>query len=149
MGEGSFYLRQGLIVLHCGRFLIHMGLLYPKNKFCVRVYQQNVLYFCRILGFSYSIFCLRIHTKVILFWYRCNTIIYFLRSQENLICFLTINILHKRVLVLLEQVIVKFLYVQVRIIDGLFQVLSKTFLEKSYLLCNLISCLNVCHSGLR
>ena len=40
------------------------------------------------------------------------------------------------------QVIVKFVCVQVRIDDGVFQVLSKT-------LCSLISCLNVCHSELR
>ena len=41
------------------------------------------------------------------------------------------------------QVIVKFVCVQVRIVDGVFQVLSKTFLEKFYLLCSLISCLSV------
>ena len=45
--------------------------------------------------------------------------------------------------------IVKFVCVQVRIVDGVFQVLSKTFLEKFYLLCSLNSCLGVCHSELR
>ena len=47
------------------------------------------------------------------------------------------------------QVIVKFLCVQVHIIDGVFEVLSKTFLEKFYLLCSLISSPDVCHSELR
>ena len=47
------------------------------------------------------------------------------------------------------QVIVKFVCVQVRIIDGVFRVLSKTILERFFLLCNLISCVSVCHSRLR
>ena len=46
------------------------------------------------------------------------------------------------------QVIVKTVCVQVRIVDGVFQILSKTFLERFYLLCSLISCLGVCHSEL-
>ena len=75
--------------------------------------------------------------------------IYFFRSQKTLICFLTIKILYKGLIVLLVQGIVKFVCYQIRIIDKLFQVLSKTFLEKFYLFYNLISCLSVCHSGLR
>ena len=71
-----------------------MGLLYPKNKFFVKVYQQNVLYFCRILGFFYIIVSLQKHTKVILFWYKCNTLKCFLHNQGNLIYFRIINILY-------------------------------------------------------
>ena len=51
-----------------------MGMLYPKNKFFMKVYQQNVLYFCRILGFFYNIVYLQKHIKIIFFWYKCNTI---------------------------------------------------------------------------
>ena len=47
------------------------------------------------------------------------------------------------------QVIVKFVCVRVRIVDGVFRVLFKTFLEKFYLLYSLITCLGVCHSELR
>ena len=47
------------------------------------------------------------------------------------------------------QVIVEFVFLQVRIIDVVFQVLLTTFLEKFYILYNLISCLGVCHNELR
>ena len=47
------------------------------------------------------------------------------------------------------QVIVKFVFFQVRIIDVVFQVLLKTFLEKFYILYSLVSCLGVCHTELR
>ena len=56
---------------------------------------KYVHYFNRILGFFYSIFYLQTHIRVILFCYKCNTIVCFLRSQKNLICYLIINILHK------------------------------------------------------
>ena len=45
--------------------------------------------------------------------------------------------------------IVKFVFFQVRIIDVVFQVMLKTFLEKIYFLYNLVSCLGVFHSELR
>ena len=45
--------------------------------------------------------------------------------------------------------IVKFVFFQVRIVDRVFQGLSKTFLEKFYLLCSLVSCPSVCHKELR
>ena len=45
--------------------------------------------------------------------------------------------------------IVEFKFFQVRIVDGVFQVLLKTFLENFYLWYNLFSCLSVCHSELR
>ena len=51
-----------------------MVLLYPKTMFVLRVYQQNILYFCRILGFFCNIVYLQKCIKVILFWYKCNTI---------------------------------------------------------------------------
>ena len=41
----SIYLRQGSIVLHCGYFLIQMGLLYPKNKLFRGVYQPKCTLF--------------------------------------------------------------------------------------------------------
>ena len=47
------------------------------------------------------------------------------------------------------QVIVEVVFFQVRIIDVVFQVLLKTFLEKFYLLYSLVSCLGVCHNELR
>ena len=43
--------------------------------------------FCRILGFFYSIVCLQEHIKVILLWYKGNTILCLLRSEKNLICY--------------------------------------------------------------
>ena len=43
----------------------------------------------------------------------------------------------------------EFVCVQVHISDGVFQVLSQTFLERFYILCSLISCLGLCHSELR
>ena len=125
-----------------------MGLLHPQNNVFGRVYQQNVLYFCRILGFFYIIFCLQKHIKVIFFWYKCNTIVCSLHSQKSLISYLIIIILHKGFWVLLVQVIVKFVFFQVGIIDVVFQVLLKTIPEKFYLLYSLISCIGVCHSEL-
>ena len=50
---------------------------------------------------------------------------------------------------LLVLVTVEFVFFQVRIIDVVFQVLIMTFPEKFCLLCNLVSYINVCHSGLR
>ena len=44
----SIYLRRHLIVQRCGYFLIHLVLMCPKNMFVFRVYQQIILYFCRI-----------------------------------------------------------------------------------------------------
>ena len=44
--------------------------------------------------------------------------------------------------------IAKFVFFQVRIYDVVFQVLIETFLEKFYLLCNLVSCLDEFHNGL-
>ena len=41
MYVGSFYLHQGLIVLHCG----YLGLRYPKNVLVLKVRRQNVLCF--------------------------------------------------------------------------------------------------------
>ena len=103
---GSIYLRQGLVVRHCGYFLIHMGLRYPKNMFFLKVYQQNVLCFCRIWEFFCNNVYLQKRVRVILFWCEYKTIKCFLRYQENLIYFLIINILRRVVLILLMRVIV-------------------------------------------
>ena len=126
-----------------------MGLLYPKNKFFVKVYPQIGLYLCRILGFFYNIVYLQKHTRVIHFWYKCKTIKCFLHNQGNLIYLRIINILHMVFLELLVRVIVKSAFFCVHIIGVVFLVLIVTFLEKFYLSCNLISCLNVCHNELR
>ena len=59
------------------------------------------------------------------------------------------KILYKVFLELLVQVIIKFVFFRVRIIDVVFRVLIMTFLEKFCLLYNLVSYLGVCHNGLR
>ena len=41
---GSTYLRQGLIVQHCGYFLIHMVLRYPINMLVIVVVMSELLY---------------------------------------------------------------------------------------------------------
>ena len=128
----SFCLRRGLIVQHCAYFLIHMVLLYPKNKFFVRVYQQNVLYFCRLLGFFYNIVYLQKHAKVILFWYKCNTIKCFLHNKWILIYLRIISILHMVFLELLVRVIRESAFFRVHIIGVVFLVLIMTFLENFY-----------------
>ena len=51
----SIYLHRDLNVQHCRYFLIHMVLLYSKIMFVLRVYQQNILYLCRIWGFFCNI----------------------------------------------------------------------------------------------
>ena len=107
------------------------------------------LFFSRIWGFLCNIFYLQKHTKLILFWYKCNTIGSFLHNQWNLICFQIINILYKLFLELLVQVIIKFVFFQVRIIYAVFRVLIMTFPEKFCLMYNLISYLGVCHNELR
>ena len=77
----SIYLHRDLNVQHCGYFLIHMVLLYSKNMFVLRVYQQNILYFCRIWGFFCNIVYLQERIKVIHFWYKCNTLRCFPHNQ--------------------------------------------------------------------
>ena len=129
---GSIYLRQGLIVRHCGYFLIHMVLRYPKNMFILKVYRQNVLYFCRIWVFFCNNVYLQKRIMVILFWCKYKTIKSFLRSQENLIYFLIINILRRVFLVLLMRVIVRFVFFPIRIVDVVFLIQKVTFLEKFY-----------------
>ena len=126
-----------------------MGLLYPNIKIFVRLYQQKVLYFCRILRFFYNIIYLQKHTKVTLFWYKCNTIKCFLHNQGNLIYFRLMSIVHMVFLELLVRAIVESAFFRVQIIGVVFLVLIVSFLEKFNLLCNLISCLSVRHKELR
>ena len=126
--SSSFYLLQELIVLHCGYFLIHMGLRYSKNMFVLEVYRQNVLYFYRIWGFFYNNVCLQKDIMVILFWCKYKTIKYFLRNLENLICFLIISILRRIFLVLLVRVIVGFVFFPISIVDEVFLIQKVTFL---------------------
>ena len=64
------------------------------------------------------------------FWYKYKTIKDFLRSQENLISFLTISILRRVFLILLVRVIVVFVSVLIRIIGEVFLIRRVTFLEK-------------------
>ena len=128
----SIYLHQGLIVRHCGFFLIHMGLRYPKNMFVLKVCQQNVLYFCRIWEFFYNNVYLQKHIMVILFWCKYKTIKCFLRNHKNLISFLIISILRKVFLVLLMRVIVRFVFFLIRIVDEVFLIQIVTFLGKFY-----------------
>ena len=108
-----------------------MGLRYPKNMFVLKVCQQNVLYFYRILGFFYNNVYLQKHRVVILFWYKYKTKKYFLRSQENLICFLTISILRRVFSILLVRVIKGFVSVLIRIIGEVFLIRRVTFLKIS------------------
>ena len=129
---GSIYLRQGLIVRHCGYFLIHMVLRCPKNMFVLKVYQQNVLYFCRIWVFFCNIFYVQKRIMVIIVWCKNKTIKCFLRSQENLIYFLIIKILRRVFLILLMRVIVRFVFILIRIFDVVFLIQKVTFLEKFY-----------------
>ena len=64
----------------------------------------------------------------------------FLPAQENLIYCLIINILHKIFLVLLVQVIVKFVK---SLFTDVFLIPTVTFLEGFCLICNQISSLGV------
>ena len=107
-----------------------MGLMYPKNMFFGRVCQQNVLYFYRILGFFYNIFCLQKYIGVILFWCKYKTIKSFLHYQGSLIYFRIKIILRKVFLDLLVLAIVKSVFFGVHIVDVVFLVLIMTFLEK-------------------
>ena len=109
-----------------------MGLRYPKNKFVMKVYRQNVLYFYRIWGFFYNNVYLRKHITAILFWCKYETINCFLRNQENLIYFLILNILRKVFLVLLMRVIVRFVFFLIRIVDEVFLIQKMTFIGKFY-----------------
>ena len=67
---------------------------------------------------------------VILFWYKYKTIKCFLRSLENLICFLIINILRRVFLILLVQVIVGFVFVLIRIVGEVFLIQRVLFPKK-------------------
>ena len=69
---------------------------------------------------------------VILFLYKYKTIKCFRRDQENLICFLIINILRRVFLTLLVQVIVGFVSFLIRIVGEVFLIWRVTFLEKFY-----------------
>ena len=129
---GSIYLRQGLAVLHCGLFLIHMGLRYPKNMFFLKVCQQNVLCFCRIWVFFCNNVYLQKRIMVILFWCKYKTIKCFLHNQENLMYFLIINILRRVFLILLMRMIVIFVFFLIRIVGVVFLIQKVTFLEKFY-----------------
>ena len=109
-----------------------MGLRYPKNMFVLKVYQQNVFYFCRILGFFCNNVYLQKHIVVTLFWCKYKTIKCFLHSQGNLIYFRITNILFMLFLELLMRVIVEFVFFLIRIVDGVFLIQKVTFLEKFY-----------------
>ena len=69
---------------------------------------------------------------VILFWCKYKTINCVLRNQENLICFLIINILRKVFLALLMRVIVRFVLFLNRIVDEVFRIQKVTFLGNFY-----------------
>ena len=69
---------------------------------------------------------------MILFWCKYKTIKRFLRNQENLICFLIINILLRVFLILLMRVIVRFVFFLIRIVDVVFLNQKVTFLEKFF-----------------
>ena len=107
-----------------------MGQRYPKNMFFVKVYQKNVLYFCRLLGFFYNIVYLQKHTKMIL-WYKCNTVKCFLHNQGSLIFFRIINILHMVFLEQLARVVVESAFFRVHIIGVVFLALILTFFLKN------------------
>ena len=132
MSVDSICFCQGLIVQHCGYFLIHMGQRYPKNMFVLKVYRQNVLYFCRIWGFFYNNIYLQKHIMVILFWCKYKTIKNFLHNEESLIFFLIISIMRKVFLILLMRVIVSFVFFLFRIVGEVFLIQKVTFLEKFY-----------------
>ena len=109
-----------------------MGLLYLKNMFFLKVYQQNVLYFYGKLEFFYNIAYLQKHIKVILFWCKYKTIKRFLHNQGNLIYFPIINILRWVFLELLVLAIVNSVFLLVHIVDVVFVVLKVTFLGKGH-----------------
>ena len=46
--EDNIYPRLGLAVLHYGFLQISLGQLYPKKKCVLKVFQQNILYICRM-----------------------------------------------------------------------------------------------------
>ena len=129
---GIIFLRRDLIVRRYGCFLIHMGLRYPKNMIVLKVYQQNELYFYRILGFFCNNVYLQKHIMVTPFWCKYKTIIYYLPSQESLIFFRIINILRRVILELLVRVIVESEFFLIHIVDVVFLILKVTFLEKFY-----------------
>ena len=111
-----------------------MGLRYPKNLFVLKVYQQNVLCFCKIWGFFCNNVCPQKHIVVILFCCKYKIIKCFLHSQGNLIYFRITNILRMVVLELLMRVIVEFAFFLIRIVDGVFLIQKETFLEKILLI---------------
>ena len=83
----------------------------------LRVYQQNELYFYRILGFFCNNVCLQKHIMVILFWCKYKTIKHSFHSEGSLIYFRIVNILRKVFLELLVRVIVESEFFLIHIVD--------------------------------